>query len=94
MYLVTYEEDGRLYQNTYSTLAEAERFAEDCALDGVGATLSQELRAFVPGAGLSLEKEYGLRPGREYPGSFGVAPGTLRISCNAHTAASRQIRTP
>ena len=71
MYFVTYEEDGRLYQQSHSTLEEAERFAEDCALDGVSATLSLELRVLAPRPALPLECEYGLIPGRDFPGSFG-----------------------
>ena len=74
MYFVTYEEDGRLYQQSHSTLDEAERFAEDCALDGVSATLSLELRVFAPRPALPQEREYGLLPGRDYPGSFGGEP--------------------
>ena len=80
MYQITYVDNGATYSDEYSDLFMAEGAAQDLAADGILVTLCQVLRTFEPRVQLPLECVYGVRPGIDYPGSFGGTAQPRRLT--------------
>lgn len=72
MYQVVTIDQGRAYVEDFDDLAEAEGYARDMADSGMTATLCMVMQRHeaeeLPT--LDLAKEYGVRPGVDFPGSL------------------------